>query len=58
LLERHGASVGSTVRRGTTALLAGDRPGGLKCTRAQQLGVRVVTVGEFLVEHGLLQGPE
>jgi DNA ligase (NAD+) len=53
LLEQHGATVASAVSRNTSALLAGDKPGGSKFSKAQQLGVRVVPVAEFLREHGL-----
>ena len=55
-LEQHGASVASSVSRNTSALLAGDKPGGSKFSKAQQLGVRVVPVAEFLREHGLKKG--
>lgn len=42
LIEARGARVTSSVSRNTSYLLIGDRPGGAKVRRAQELGVRPI----------------
>lgn len=47
-LRELGASVTKSVTKGTTALIAGEKPGGTKVTKAEKLGVRVMSEEEFL----------
>ena len=47
-LRSLGAEVGKTVNKKTTALIAGDKIGQTKITKANQLGVKVMTETEFI----------
>jgi len=48
LAVEHGANVQTGVSSKTTFLLAGDGAGGSKLTKAQSLGVKLITEDEFL----------
>jgi DNA ligase (NAD+) len=48
LIEDNGAKVGSSVSSKTTFLVAGDKMGPSKRTKAENLGVAIITEDEFL----------
>ncbi len=48
LIEDNGAKVGSSVSSKTTFLVAGDKMGPSKRTKAESLGVAIITEDEFL----------
>ena len=47
LLREKGATVTSSVRKNTTALIAGVKPGASKVTKAEKLGIKIVSEAEF-----------
>ena len=47
LLREKGATVTSSVRKNTTALIAGVKPGASKVTKAEKLGIKVISEAEF-----------
>lgn len=47
-LREKGATVTSSVTRTTTALIAGEKPGGSKITKATSLGIPIITEDDFL----------
>ena len=47
LLREKGATVTSSVTKNTTALIAGAKPGALKITKAEKLGIKVISEAEF-----------
>ena len=52
-LEARGAKVGTTVSANTSAVIAGEKPGGAKIDRATALGIQIigeVELGELLNE--------
>lgn len=51
LIERHGGKVSSSVSKKTHYVLAGDEAGS-KLTKAQELGITVLTEAEFLTRIG------
>lgn len=48
LIEKHGGKNSSGVSAKTTYLLAGEKPGPDKVSKAQKLGVRIISEDEFL----------
>lgn len=48
MIEGHGGKNSSAVSRGTDYLLAGDKIGPAKLTKAEKLGVRIISEEEFL----------
>lgn len=48
LIEKHGGKNSSGVSAKTTYLLAGEKPGPDKISKAQKLGVRIISEDEFL----------
>jgi DNA ligase (NAD+) len=53
LLQSHGAKVANSVSKRISAVLAGDKPGASKLRKAQQLGVPVLPMQQFLLDKGL-----
>lgn len=53
LIEDNGGKVGSSVSSKTTYLVAGDKMGPSKRTKAETLGVRIISEDDFL---GMLEG--
>ncbi|MFZ2727059.1 MAG: NAD-dependent DNA ligase LigA [Methylococcaceae bacterium] len=49
ILEKAGAKVASAVSKNTTCVLIGDNAGS-KLTKAQELGIKIITETEFLAE--------
>lgn len=47
LLREKGATVTSSVTKNTTALIAGAKPGASKITKAEKLGIKVISEAEF-----------
>ena len=47
LIEKHGGKVSGSVSKKTTYVLAGEAPGG-KVTKAQELGVKIISEAELL----------
>ena len=47
LLREKGATVTSSVTKNTTALIAGVKPGASKVTKAEKLGIKVISEAEF-----------
>ena len=47
LLHEKGATVTSSVTKNTTALIAGAKPGASKVTKAEKLGIKVISEAEF-----------
>ena len=47
LLREKGATVTSSVTRNTTALIAGAKPGASKVTKAEKLGIKIISEAEF-----------
>ncbi len=47
LLREKGATVTSSVTKNTTALIAGAKPGASKITKAEKLGIKVISETEF-----------
>ena len=47
LLREKGATVTSSVTKNTTALIAGAKPGASKVTKAEKLGIKVISETEF-----------
>lgn len=47
LLREKGATVTSSVTKNTTALIAGAKPGASKVTKAEKLGIKVISEAEF-----------
>ena len=47
LLREKGATVTSSVTKNTTALIAGAKPGASKVTKAEKLGIKVISEVEF-----------
>ena len=47
LLRGKGATVTSSVTKKTTALIAGAKPGASKVTKAEKLGIKVISEAEF-----------
>ena len=47
LLREKGATVTSSVTKNTTALIAGAKPGTSKITKAEKLGIKVISETEF-----------
>ena len=47
LLREKGATATSSVTKNTTALIAGAKPGALKVTKAEKLGIKVISEAEF-----------
>ena len=47
LLREKGATVTSSVTKNTTALIAGAKPGASKITKAEKLGIKVISEVEF-----------
>ena len=47
LLREKGATVTSSVTKNTTALIAGAKPGASKVTKAEKLGIKVISESEF-----------
>lgn len=48
LVEQHGAKVASSVSSKTNYLLAGDKMGPSKLAKARELGITILTEGDFL----------
>ena len=47
LLREKGATVTSSVTKNTTALITGAKPGASKVTKAEKLGIKVISEAEF-----------
>lgn len=47
LLREKGATVTSSVTKNTTALIAGTKPGASKVTKAEKLGIKIISEAEF-----------
>ena len=47
LLREKGATVTSSVTKNTTALIAGAKPGASKGTKAEKLGIKIISEAEF-----------
>ena len=47
LLREKGATVTGSVTKNTTALIAGAKPGASKVTKAEKLGIKVISEAEF-----------
>ena len=47
LLREKGATVTSSVTKNTTALIAGAKPGASKVTKAEKLGIKIISESEF-----------
>ena len=47
LLREKGATVTSSVTKNTTVLIAGAKPGASKVTKAEKLGIKVISEAEF-----------
>ena len=47
LLREKGATVTSSVTKNTTALIVGAKPGASKVTKAEKLGIKVISEAEF-----------
>ena len=47
LLREKGATVTSSVTKNTTALIAGSKPGASKVTKAEKLGIKIISEAEF-----------
>lgn len=47
LLREKGATVTSSVTKNTTALIVGAKPGASKITKAEKLGIKVISEAEF-----------
>ena len=47
LLREKGATVTSSVTKNTTALIAGVKPGASKVTKAEKLGIKIISEAEF-----------
>lgn len=47
LLREKGATVTSSVTKNTTALIAGAKPGASKVTKAEKLGIKIISEAEF-----------
>lgn len=47
LLREKGATVTSSVTKNTTALIAGANPGASKVTKAEKLGIKIISEAEF-----------
>lgn len=47
LLREKGATVTSSVTRNTTALIAGAKPGASKVTKAEKIGIKIISEAEF-----------
>lgn len=47
LLREKGATVTSSVTKNTTALIAGAKPGASKVTKAEKLGIEIISEAEF-----------
>ena len=47
LLREKGATVTGSVTKNTTALIAGAKPGASKITKAEKLGIKVISEAEF-----------
>ena len=47
LLREKGATVTSSVTRNTTSLIAGAKPGASKVTKAEKLGIKIISEAEF-----------
>lgn len=47
LLREKGATVTSSVTKNTTALIAGAKPGTSKVTKAEKLGIKIISEAEF-----------
>lgn len=47
LLREKGATVTSSVTKNTTALIAGAKPGASKITKAEKLGIKIISEAEF-----------
>jgi len=47
LLREKGATVTSSVTKNTTALIAGAKPGASKVTKAEKLGIKVISEAKF-----------
>ena len=47
LLREKGAAVTSSVTKNTTALIAGAKPGASKVTKAEKLGIEIISEAEF-----------
>lgn len=47
LLREKGATVTSSVTKNTTALIAGVKPGASKVTKAEKIGIKIISEAEF-----------
>ena len=47
LLRENGATVTSSVTKNTTALIAGAKPGASKVTKAEKIGIKIISEAEF-----------
>lgn len=47
LLREKGATVTSSMTKNTTALIAGAKPGASKVTKAEKLGIKIISEAEF-----------
>lgn len=47
LLREKGATVTSSVTKNTTALIAGAKPGASKVTKAEKIGIKIISEAEF-----------
>lgn len=50
-IEEHGAKFISSVSKNLNYLIIGEKPGGSKVEKAKQLGVKTISLNEFLSEH-------
>ena len=46
-IEQHGGKISSSISKNTTYLVAGDKMGPAKKTKAESLGVRIISEEEF-----------
>ena len=47
LLREKGATITSSVTKNTTALIAGAKPGASKVTKAEKIGIKIISEAEF-----------